>query len=122
LTTQANAQDEADRVLALYAGRRDFIDITIKLTINAVTFLDIGRIVSVAIPRYGYDDELPMIITGLNYNTSTDTMVIELWGGADQFLDALVTGLDLGGQLGYTNLGSISSPGIDRTIDLGAIV
>lgn len=125
LVDATDAQDECSRQLSLYAGRRDFVEIDTPLTVQAISLLDIGDTIVVALSRYGYDEGLPMIVTGMDYNTSSDILTLQCWGGVMSILDDLSNGIevDLGNfadaQTDWADLGTWSSPGIDRRIDLG---
>jgi hypothetical protein len=80
LVNQADAQAEADRVLALYKVRRDFIEVDTPLAPEALQALELGQTVSVVIPRFGYDGGRPMIITGMEYNSVRNILILALWG------------------------------------------
>jgi hypothetical protein len=80
LANQADAQAEADRVLALYKVRRDFIEIDTPLTPEALQSLDLGQTVRVIIDRFGYDTGRNMVITGMEYNSIRNTLILALWG------------------------------------------
>jgi hypothetical protein len=80
LVNQADAQAEADRILGLYKVRRDFIEVDTPLTPDALNLLDLGRTVSVIIPRFGYDTGRLMVITGMEYNSVRNILIVALWG------------------------------------------
>jgi hypothetical protein len=80
LVNQADAQTEANRVLGLYKVRRDFVEIDTPLTPEALQILDLGKTVSVVIPRFGYDAGRNMVITGMEYNSATNILILALWG------------------------------------------
>lgn len=129
LIDRSAAQEEADRQLGLYAGRRDFVLITTPLTRAAVEAMDIADVARVVLPRYGYDDGRPLAILGMEYNTAQSRLQVLCWGGLDDVLEDLGAGsgvVDLGcvadALSGWASLGSIASPGVvDRVIDLGSI-
>ena len=77
---KADAQTEANRVLGLYKVRRDFVEIDTPLTPEALQILDLGKTVSVVIPRFGYDAGRNMVITGMEYNSATNILILALWG------------------------------------------
>lgn len=74
------AQTEADRLLALYKVRRDFVEIDTPLTPEALALLDLGMTVSVVINRFGYDTGRDMVITGMEYNSIRNILILALWG------------------------------------------
>jgi hypothetical protein len=77
---QADAQAEADRLLALFKERRDFIEVDTPLRPEALASLDLGLTVKVVIPRFGYDTGRNMIITGMEYNSIRNILILALWG------------------------------------------
>lgn len=129
LVSVSDAQDECDRVLSLYAGQRDFIEIDTPLTPQAIALIDIGDAIVVALPRYGYDDGRPMLVTGMIYDASRDLLTLQCWGGSLDVLDELLAGQamdwgDLSDSIvtGWATFGSLASAGIDgRRIDLGSL-
>ncbi len=74
------AQQEADRLLAIYSVQRDFIEIDTPMNSELVATVDIGVQVFVALPRFNYDAGKPMRITGIQYNPNSGTMTLALWG------------------------------------------
>jgi hypothetical protein len=121
------AEEECERQLTLYSGRRDFLELEIHLDFENLSKIDIGDIVNIIIPAYGYRYGVPMLITGLAYNTSRDILTVEVWGGiesiVEEFNDTIndPTVEDRGHvgdtPIGWTALGMLISPlGIDRAI------
>jgi hypothetical protein len=80
MALQADAQAEANRILALYKTHRDFGEVDTPLTIDAIQALDLGMTVAVAIPRFGYDSGRPLLITGMEYNTVRSILTLAIWG------------------------------------------
>lgn len=124
LTSITAAEDERDRQLSILFGRQDLLEVDIKLSVEAVAALDIGVGATVAIPRYGYDDGRILVISGLEYNPITNILTVALWGWMQSATPA-GGDLDLGWVtdpiVGRIYLGSLASPGIDDTIDLGGL-
>lgn len=79
LTVAANAATEATRLLSLYKVRRDFILCRIKRT--AITVIpNIGQIVSITYPRYGYTSGKLFAVLGFNLELETNDLSLFLWG------------------------------------------
>jgi hypothetical protein len=127
LVDLASAEDERDRQLAILFGRQDFIECDIKLSIAAISALDIGYGATITIPRFGYDSGRIQVISGLEYNPVTNILTVAQWG----WLNATAVDLSAGssqdwnlvGQpvIGRMYLGSIASTDIEDTIDLGSL-
>lgn len=77
----ADATAEAQRLFTLYSVRRDFITVTVQLQ-SAVTQaqIDLGSIVTLQIPRWGYGAGKQMLVLGIVYDAAANTMTLELWG------------------------------------------
>jgi hypothetical protein len=132
LTETVAAQEECDRQLTLYSGRRDYVELETPLNFEVIAAIDIGDTVLVIIPAYGYDAGQPMLITGMIYNTSRNVLTLEAWGGRESVVEDLVEHLgdasvenwgSVGETLtGWTALGTVLSIGIDRAvIDFGML-
>jgi len=80
LRDQTAAQAEADRILALFKVRRDFVEIDTPLTPAAVAAFELGQTVSVVQNRFGYDAGRPMVITGIEPNSAANILTLALWG------------------------------------------
>lgn len=77
LITLADAQAEADRRLGLYGVRRDLISFPTDM--DRAPY-DIGDVVKVTIPRFGYDKGRPMLVVGEHIDADKSTKTLDLWG------------------------------------------
>jgi hypothetical protein len=127
LTTTVSAEEECERQLTLYSGRRDFLELEVHLDFDVINKIDIGDIITVIIPAYGYRYGQPMLITGMAYNTSRDVLTVEVWGGIESVVEELAAIVNEPGAesrgfvgetlVGWTAIGMLISPlGIDRAI------
>jgi len=78
LTSQADAQNEADRQLAMRKIRRDYIQASFQQ--GAITTPNLGDIVQITYPRYGYDAGKLFVVIGLEIDYSTRKITLGLWG------------------------------------------
>jgi hypothetical protein len=128
------ADEECERQLTLYSGRRDFIELEVSLDFDVIAAIDIGDIVMLYIPAYGYDAGQPMLLTGMIYNTSRNILTIEAWGGRESVVIDLAETIGdtstvedwgiVGATLvGWTGIGTVLSLGIDRALpfDFGTL-
>lgn len=74
------AQAEADRLRVLLSPRRDYLTVTVKFTIAVALAFDLGRIVSIRFPRFGYTAGRLMAVIGLEYDLQAGTLKLGLWG------------------------------------------
>lgn len=79
LTTQANAQTEAARVLALYKVSRDLYTVRLALDLTE-TLPDINDIANLKLNRFGLNSGKLFKIIGIESNYSTNRATITLWG------------------------------------------
>jgi hypothetical protein len=134
LTDSLAADEECERQLTLYSGRRDFLELEVSLNFDVIAAIDIGDVVMVYIPAYGYDAGQPMLLTGMIYNTSRNILTIEAWGGRESVVMDLADTIDntstvedwglVGATLvGWTGIGTVLSLGIDRALpfDFGTL-
>jgi hypothetical protein len=77
LANQADAQAEADRLLALYSVRRDRL--SWPLAADSAPY-EIGQVVSVRLSRFGYGAGKPMLVIGRRDDFSKRTVTLDLWG------------------------------------------
>lgn len=80
ILAQADAEAEAERILALYKTARDFAEIDTPLLPEALQAVDLGVSVTVVIPRFGYDAGRALVITGMEYNTKKQILTLAAWG------------------------------------------
>lgn len=84
IVNQADAATEATRLLNLYKVRRDRIRLRTILDPTLAALVDLGSIVSVELPRYGYSSGRLMavigITTGVEPELRPDLVDLDLWG------------------------------------------
>lgn len=80
LSNAAAAQAEADRLLALYKVRRDTLSVRVALDADLAGALDLGAVVSVQVPRYGYDGGRLMRVTSIRTDLRNGLLDLTLWG------------------------------------------
>jgi len=79
LSSAAAAQAEADRLLALYKVRRDTLSLRVALDASLAA-IDLGAVVSVQVPRYGYDAGRLMRVTSIRTDLRGGVLDLTLWG------------------------------------------
>lgn len=134
LTESLAADEECERQLTLYSGRRDFLELEVSLDFDTIAAIDIGDVVLIYMPAYGYSAGQPMLLTGMIYNTSRNILTIEAWGGKESIVIDLADTIDdtstvedwgvVGATLvGWTGIGTVLSLGIDRALpfDFGTL-
>lgn len=75
---EADAQAEANRLLALYGTRRDRLMIPVDTDLAAA--VDLGRTVTVKIQRWGYGAGRLMTVIGLTERAGAGVTDVEVWG------------------------------------------
>jgi len=80
LVTQANADAEAARVLALYKVRRDTFKVRARLSAEEVDGIDLGQVVRLTWHRYGLSAGRLFVVTGLRQDFERDAVEVTLWG------------------------------------------
>ena len=80
LVTQANAEAEAARLLALYKVRRDTFKVRARLSAAEVENIDLGQVVRLTWPRYGLAAGRLFVVTGLRQDFERDAVEVTLWG------------------------------------------
>lgn len=80
LTTQANAEAEAARLLALYKVRRDTFKVRARLSAEEVEEIDLGQVVRLTWGRYGLSAGRLFVVTGLRQDFERDAVEMTLWG------------------------------------------
>ncbi len=76
-TDSVNAQNEVNRLLALYKVRRDHLTVAVKFT--GIVY-SIGKIVKLAINRFGYNSTKLFRIIGFEVSCDTNIITLHLWG------------------------------------------
>ncbi len=74
------AQTEANRLLALYKVRRDTLSVRVALDADLAAAIDLGAVVSVAVPRYGYGSGRLMRVTSIRTDLRNGMLDLTLWG------------------------------------------
>lgn len=83
LTVLASASDaaaEADRRLAIYKVRRDIYQLTIRVDAVLAAALDIGKIVTLQVARFGMSAGKNFLIIGIRTNMRGYQFDLTLWG------------------------------------------
>ena len=80
LVTQANADAESARLLALYKVRRDTFKVRARLSAAEVENIDLGQVVRLTWPRYGLAAGRLFVVTGLRQDFERDAVEVTLWG------------------------------------------
>lgn len=74
------AATERDRILALYKVKRDRLKVRIKFSARMIGLVDLGSIISLQIPRFGYDAGKLFVVLGIEYDMRNDVAELEIWG------------------------------------------
>ena len=83
LTTLVSATDasaEASRRLTIYKTRRDMIDVRVRVDAALASVLDIGKIVTLQVNRYGLSAGKQFLIIGLRTDMRGRLFDLTLWG------------------------------------------
>ena len=80
LNATADATTEATRLLNLMKERRDFLRIGLSAD-HAIGTMDIGQVVNLTIPRFGYTGGKNFVIIGFEeWQPKPGQIVVQLWG------------------------------------------
>lgn len=80
LVNQTDAQNESDRLLALYSTRRDVYQVTVRLDDEFISQLDVGEIVSIKYRRFNLNLGKNFVIIGLEVDYQLNRASLTLWG------------------------------------------
>lgn len=80
IDAEADAQDEADRLLALYSEKRDFLRVRLPPDNAEALALELGDVVELDYARFDWGGGKPFVVTGLIYEFRLNQMTVELWG------------------------------------------
>lgn len=80
LADASAAQTEATRLLNLYKVRRDTLSVRVALDADLAGAVDLGSVVSVQVPRYGYDAGRLMRVTSIRTDLRGGVLDLTLWG------------------------------------------
>lgn len=80
LITAANAATEASRLLDIYKVRRDVVTCRANLDTGLANVLDLGDVVEVDIPRFGYSGGKLFRVIGIQTDLRRNHLELTLWG------------------------------------------
>jgi hypothetical protein len=80
LIQQADAATEAARLLEIFKEERHFLEIDVILARDLITYIDLGSVVNVVLPRFDYDAGKLMRVIGMQYNVAAGLLTLVLWG------------------------------------------
>lgn len=80
LLAQADADAEAARRLALYKVRRDTLEVRVKLENSLAAIIDLGKVLTVQVPRFGMSSGKPYLVTGIRTDLRNNVFELTLWG------------------------------------------
>jgi len=80
LTTESDAIAEAARRLLIYKTRRDMYQVTIRVDASLAAILDLGKIVTLQINRFGMSAGKQFLIIGVRTNMRGYQFDLTLWG------------------------------------------
>lgn len=78
LTTQADAQAEANRRAAIYGTRRDYL--SISLDVEDAAGVTLGAVVSLVVPRFGWQSGKLFLVVGRRDDFTKRTVALSMWG------------------------------------------
>lgn len=80
LVSAANAQTEANRRAVLFGARRDRLAVTIQTTPSRLAALELGAVVRMTYPRFGYGAGKLFRVIGLQTDLRRGVAELTLWG------------------------------------------
>lgn len=80
ISSASAAQTEASRLLSLYKVRRDTLSVRVALDASLAAAIDLGSVVSVQVPRYGYSSGRLMRVTSIRTDLRGGVLDLTLWG------------------------------------------
>jgi hypothetical protein len=80
LASKADASAEASRLLMIYKTRRDIYQLTVRVDAALASALDIGKIVTLRVNRFGMSSGKKFLIIGLRTNLRGYQFDLTLWG------------------------------------------
>lgn len=80
LVNQSDAQTECNRRLAIYKTRRDVYECTVRVDASLASILDIGKIVTLQVDRFGMSAGKKFLIIGVRTNMRGYQFDLTLWG------------------------------------------
>lgn len=80
LSQEADANTEATRLLTLYKTRRDMYQVTVRVDAALAALLDLGKVVTLQLPRFGMSAGKLFLIIGIQTNLRGYQFELTLWG------------------------------------------
>jgi hypothetical protein len=80
LLSASDAATEAARRLAIYKVRRDTLQARVKLDDALAAAIDLGKVITVQLPRFGMSSGKAYLITGIRTDLRNNTFDLTLWG------------------------------------------
>lgn len=80
LVNKADAVAEASRLLTIYKTRRDMYEVTVRVDASLAAFLDLGRIITIEVNRFGMNNGKKFLIIGIRTNMQGYQFDLTLWG------------------------------------------
>jgi hypothetical protein len=80
LAYKSDAMAEVARLLTQYKTRRDMYQVTIRVDAALAQILDIGKIVTLQVPRFGMSAGKNFLIIGIRTNMRGYQFELTLWG------------------------------------------
>lgn len=80
LTTTADGDAEAARLLALHKTRRDIFEVSVNIGLLAETPLRVADLVAVQLDRYGMGAGRLFRVIGISFNLAEQSAKLSLWG------------------------------------------
>jgi hypothetical protein len=66
--------------LTLYKTRRDMYEVTVRVDASTAALLDLGKVVTLQLPRFGLNSGKLFLITGITTNMRGYRFDLTLWG------------------------------------------
>ena len=80
LSSESDANAEASRLLTLYKTRRDMYEVSVRVDSALASVLDIGKVVTMQLPRFGMSAGKLFLIIGVTTNMRGYQFDLTLWG------------------------------------------
>lgn len=80
LVNKNDAVNEANRLLDIYKERRDMYEVTIRVDETLASVLDLGKIVTLQVNRFGMSAGKKFLIIGIRTNMRGYQFDLTLWG------------------------------------------
>ena len=80
LTVEADASAEASRRLTIYKTRRDMLEVRVRVDAALASVLDLGKIVTLQLNRYGLSAGKKFLIIGIRTDLRQRMFDLTLWG------------------------------------------